>query len=289
MKKKTIIAILSAFLLGMIIFSAWFNANGSGVDSTDRPVPAVLPAPSSTAAALSVKILNVPILIYHSVAPYSARTTTLVKEYTIPPETFDAQLNYLKINGYTVISYETLIDAMTAASSTLPARSVVITFDDGWEDQYRDAFPILKKYADTATFFVFTNGMGNSDFMSWDQLKEMQAAGMDIESHSISHPFLFTITNKDDVWKEIEGSREIIAAHLGKAPDIFAYPFGKYNDLDVAMLKAAGYRAARADLGWPLASSAAITATTTDVMYKLNGAQVTNSFQRFLLVISRAQ
>lgn len=199
----------------------------------------------------------------------------------------DEQLGYLKSNGYTVVSFESFIDAMMEASSILPPRSVVLTFDDGWEDQYREAFPILEKYGDEATFFVFTDGpdSGDPDFLSWDQLKEMQSAGMDIESHSVSHPYLFTITNQADLWKEIEGSREIIESHLGRAPDIFAYPFGEYNNLDISLLKSAGYRAARADLGWLPRTT--ISGTTTDALYKLNGVQVTDDFSRFLKIIGQ--
>lgn len=256
--------------------------------NTSDTAPVIPPhASSSVAASATFTILNVPILIYHSIAPYTSSTTPLVRGYTIPPSMLDKQLGYLKINGYAVISFESLIDAMRNASSIVPPKSVVLTFDDGWEDQYREAFPILEKYGDVATFFVFTNGpdSGDPNFLSWSQLKEMQNAGMDIESHSVSHPYLFTITNQADLWKEIEGSREIIESHMGRAPDIFAYPFGEYNALDIALLKSAGYRAARADLGW--LPKTKTTGTTTDALYKLNGIQVTDDFSRFLNIISQ--
>ena len=244
-----------------------------------KPLPAVLPEASSP---LSLRYLRVPILIYHSIAPYRADMSALVRRYTVPPESLEQQLHYLQQSGYTVISFESLLDAMTSANVALPAKPVVITFDDGWEDVYRDAFPLLKKYGDTATFFVFTNGIGNKDFMRWDQLANMQAAGMDIESHSISHPYLSAMTDKAELWKEIEGSKEIIASHLARAPDIFAYPFGSYKELDIAMLKAAGYRAARADPGTMLTARPTVGETTTDELYKLPGIQVTEDFARFV-------
>ncbi|HXX21111.1 MAG TPA: polysaccharide deacetylase family protein [Candidatus Acidoferrum sp.] len=244
-----------------------------------KALPAVLPEPTSSA---SLRYLRVPILVYHSIAPYRPEMTPLVRRYTVPPESLEEQFRYLHQNGYTVIPFGSLVDAMTSAGAPLPAKPVVLTFDDGWEDLYREAFPLLLKYNDTATFFVFTNGIGAKDFMTWPQLAAMQAAGMDIESHSISHPYLSAITDKADLWKEIEGSREIIASHLGREPDIFAYPFGSYNELEIAMLKAAGYRAARADPGSTLPAGAGFAATATDELYKLPGLQVTEDFARFV-------
>jgi len=248
------------------------------------PLPAVLPEATSSA---SLRPLRVPILVYHSVAPYRADMSRLVKEFTVQPESLDEQLHYLQQNGYTVISFESLVNAMTSASATLPAKPVVLTFDDGWEDLYREAFPLLMKYNDTATFFIFTNGVGGRDFMTWDQLAIMQATGMDIESHSISHPYLSAMTDKAELWKEIEGSREIIASHLGREPDIFAYPFSTYKELDIAMLKAAGYRAARTDFGPTPTAAPAFAATSTDELYKLEGIEVTDDFAHFLSVIKQ--
>lgn len=282
--RKTFIGLLVAAVVFLFGWLAWrFVATRQGAETIlAKPLPAVLP---EAAPSASFRHLRVPILVYHSVRPYTAGMSRLVRRYTVPPESLDAQLRYLQQNGYTVISFESLVNAMTSASATLPAKPVVLTFDDGWEDLYRHAFPILRKYHDTATFFIFTNGIGDRDFMTWSQLATMQAAGMDIESHSVSHPCLSAITDRARLWKEIEGSREIIASHLGRAPDIFAYPYGAYNNLDIAMLKAAGYRAARTDIGAALRGAPAPAAITTDELYELPGIQVTNDFAEFLSVI----
>lgn len=281
--RKTFIGFLVAAVVLLFGWLAWRFATspGGGEPLLAKPLPAELPEATPSA---SFRHVRVPILVYHSIAPYRAGMSRLVKEFTVPPETFDEQLHYLQQNGYTVISFESLVDATTSPSAPLPEKPVVLTFDDGWEDLYRHAFPLLMKYHDTATFFIFTNGIGDRDFMTWSQLKTMQAAGMDIESHSVSHPFLSAMTDKAKLWKEIEGSREIIASHLGRAPDIFAYPYGTYNDLDIAMLKAAGYRAARADLG-PAPAAPVFAADTTDELYKLPGIEVTNNFARFVSLI----
>lgn len=282
--RKAFIGFLVAAVVLLFGWLAWrFVAPPHGAEPLlAKPLPAVLP---EAAPSASIRYVRVPILVYHSIRPYTADMPRLVRKFTVPPESLDEQLRYLQQNGYTVISFESLVNAMTSASATLPAKPVVLTFDDGWEDLYRHAFPILRKYHDTATFFIFTNGIGSRDFMTWGQLATMQAAGMDIESHSVSHPLLSAITDKARLWKEIEGSREIIASHLGRAPDIFAYPYGTYNDFDIAMLKAAGYRAARTDLGAALTAAPAFAAATTNELYKLPGMQVTGDFARFVSVI----
>jgi peptidoglycan/xylan/chitin deacetylase (PgdA/CDA1 family) len=281
--RKTFIGFLVAAVVLLFGWLAWRYAAspGGGELLLAKPLPAELPEATPTA---SFRPVRVPILVYHSIAPYRTDMSRLVKEFTVPPETFDAQLRYLQQNGYTVISFESLVNAMSSPSAPLPEKPVVLTFDDGWEDLYRHAFPLLVKYHDSGTFFIFTNAIGDRDFMTWSQLKTMQAAGMDIESHSISHPFLSAMTDKAKLWKEIEGSREIIASHLERAPDIFAYPYGSYNELDIAMLKAAGYRAARADIGAP-AAAPMLVANTTDELYKLPGIEVTNNFARFVSLI----
>jgi len=281
--RKTSIGLLVAAAVLLFVWRAGrFSGPPQRVEAFPaKPLPAVLPEASSSA---SFHYLRVPIFVYHSVAPYRPTMSLLVRRYTVSPDYLDQQLHYLQENGYTVISFESLVNAMTSESVTLPSKAVVLTFDDGWEDLYRQAFPILTKYSDTATFFIFTNSIGYPDFMTWGQLATMQAAGMDIESHSVSHPDLPAISDKAELWNEIEGSREIIASHLGRSPDIFAYPYGAYNDLDIALLKAAGYRAARTDLGSALRTLPAFAATK-DELYKLPGIQVTNNLTRFLSLI----
>ena len=279
-KKISIVAlgILVILLCGFVIWQSAFERLAG-----DTPATSLLASISQTTMKPSTQMIHVPILIYHSVAAYGSGMKPSVKEYTLPPADLDKELSYLRDNGYTVISFDSLIHAMTDVSITLPPKSVVLTFDDGWEDQYTKAFPVLKKYGDTATFFIFTNGpnSGKPDFITWKQLKKMLDAGMDIESHSVSHPYLFAITDQAALDKEIKTSREIITLHLGKTPDLFAYPFGEYSAAAIATIKSAGYIAARADLGWPIKQT--VFATTTDALYKLNGIQMTTDFNRFLM------
>src|SRR5689334_13688809 len=103
--------------------------------------------------------LRVPILVYHSVMPHHPGQTAEQHVLNVADSVFVAQMQYLVDGGYHVVSFAALVDALEGRD-TLPTRAVVITFDDGWGNQYRHAFPILRRFGLTATFFVFTTPVG---------------------------------------------------------------------------------------------------------------------------------
>ena len=184
------------------------------------------------------------VLVYHSIRPWYIGMSDGTKLYTVRPESFEAQLKYLCDSGYSIISLDDLVSS-SENKLPLPPNPVVLTFDDGWKNQYTYAFPIIKKYNATATFFIFTNGQGHSSYLSWDQLREMSNAGMTIGSHSKSHPYLTRMTNKEQLVKEVIGSKEAIESEIGKQVTAFAYPFGLYSETLVSLLKESGYKEAR--------------------------------------------
>lgn len=188
--------------------------------------------------------VKVPIIVYHSVRPIDPLHSPLEKEFEVSPGTFEEQLLFLENNGFTVISFPVFLAGL-AKKTQLPEKPVILTFDDGWENQYMYAFPLLKKYGMTGTFFVFTNAIGHPHFLSWDQIKEMDHAGMTIADHTKSHPFLFKITDEHLLREEIIKSKKILEDHLGKKVNFFAYPFGRYSDQAVSIVKEAGFAAAR--------------------------------------------
>ena len=166
-------------------------------------------------------------------------------ENTLSVEQFDAQMKYLVDEGYSVISPAELLDAWNGGGS-LPKNPVVITFDDGHIDAYKNVFPILQKYNLKATFFVVTDTVGlYPDCLTWQQAKEMQDSGLaEIESRTLSNKDLTKVTSRDKLWDQIYGSKQAIEWYLKKPANFIAYPLGRY-DLDTEdMSKEVGYRAA---------------------------------------------
>lgn len=223
-------------------------------------------------AEVSPNSIHVPIFIYHSVRPHLPVETPVLKRYTVSPQSFEQQLKYLKENGYTVVSFSYLIEALKK-NTIIPPKSVVLTFDDGWHNQFLYAFPVLKKYDDTATFFVFTNSINRHNFLSWEELAQMSQAGMTIGGHTKSHPYLIGITDEKILKNEIAGGKETLEKALGHKVNLFAYPFGQYNDKIIKIVEEAGYIAAR--------STYRGTKNSIDDIYKLRGVEATDDFSQF--------
>lgn len=181
------------------------------------------------------------ILMYHSVA----RSKELF--FSVTPEEFETQMEYLVQRGKKVVPLRSLVEKM---KQNEPLRGeIVLTFDDGYKDNYANAFPILKKLGLPATIFVTTDFIGGVDgrripMLSEAELKEMHASGLiDIEPHSMSHPKLAK-QNLEDVRKEISGSKEIIERLLGKTCSYFAYPYGSFNEETVEVVRSLEFDAA---------------------------------------------
>jgi peptidoglycan/xylan/chitin deacetylase (PgdA/CDA1 family) len=153
-------------------------------------------------------------------------------------------MQFLKDSGSTPVSFAQLADAVDNGDA-LPTNPVIISFDDGWENQYENALPVLMRFGYRATFFIFTNGIGARHFMDAGQIRTLAADGMEIGSHSRSHPYLARINDEGTLRAEILGSRLKLEALLGRPVTAFAYPFGHTTPRIVEMVREAGYRSAR--------------------------------------------
>ena len=201
-------------------------------------------ASTSSPAGEAQRIAHVPIFTYHLVRMPYADDTPALRNYLVTSGVFDQQMSYLRDNGYHVVTFSDLEDYLDAGIP-LPSKPVILSFDDGWVSQFTDAFPILQKYHFRATFFIFTNPIGEHGFMTWDEIRALSDSGMVIGSHSRSHPFLAKITYAPALWDEIANSKKIIESHTGATTNEFAYPFGSYNRAVIADVVKAGYKAAR--------------------------------------------
>jgi peptidoglycan/xylan/chitin deacetylase (PgdA/CDA1 family) len=212
---------------------------------TSQKVPSVLSSfeASATSSPYSVKI---PVLIYHSVRPHVPNESKYQDLYDVTPELLEQQLRHIASSSYTTITFAD-VNAYFDHGTPLPQKPVILSFDDGWRNQYEYAFPLLKKYGMKGTFFIFTNPMDHQKphWMSWAEVIELDRAGMEIGGHSRTHPILTKITSDEGLDKEILGGKHIIEGHLGHPITVFAYPFGARNTQVIASVKRAGFLIAR--------------------------------------------
>jgi len=162
---------------------------------------------------------------------------------SVSPADFDKQMAYLEENNYHTITPGQLYDSLEN-NAALPENPVLITFDDGYRDNYKNAYPILKKYGFKATIFVITGFMDvQPNYITWEQAKELDANGISIESHTVQHKSMTEISN-EQLWTELTESKKMIDARLGKDTKFIAYPTGTYNLHIAQMVKDAGYQGA---------------------------------------------
>ena len=187
-------------------------------------------------AAYEAKMPDVLVLNYHKVA-------NMHHSLAIRPADFEEQLLYLKKAGYQTITPAELA-ANIENGTPLPEKPLLITFDDGYEDNYQNAYPLLKKYGFKATIFVVTGFMDkNPQYLTWKQAKELEANGISIESHTVTHRSM-TELNYEQLKKELVDSKKDIEDHLQKKVLFIAYPTGTYNLQIAEMVKEAGYTGA---------------------------------------------
>ncbi|MBV9198465.1 MAG: polysaccharide deacetylase family protein [Alphaproteobacteria bacterium] len=214
-------------------------------DDVERPAPPKAGSERQPPSFDKPFAVEVPILVYHHIRQPVSFSSRAERRLTVTPEVFDRQMKYLQENGYHVIPFASLVGYLKRESE-LPDKPVIISFDDGWEDQFVNALPRLEEYHYNATFFVITNFIDAPGFLSWPQLRRILAAGMEIGSHTRSHPRLDKIKNPGMLWDQIYASKQTLESQLGAAVEEFAYPFGSYNAAAASMVRSAGYSAARA-------------------------------------------
>ncbi len=237
--------------------------------------PTITPTPTRTAAPVptrdaNLRSVHVPILMYHyiSVPPPDADIYRL--DLSVTPDNFAAQMAYLADQGYHPIRVQDLTDYLLNGTP-LPPKPIVLTFDDGYADNYANAFPVLKKFKFPATFFVITQFVDDKKpgYMTWDQLEELAIEGMEIGSHTLDHPDLYGKPRTFQV-TEIAGSKLMIEARIGTPVKSFCYPAGHYDLRTIDVLRSTGYLAATTEIQGTLQS--------TDSLYLLRRIRVRGSY-----------
>ncbi len=181
-----------------------------------------------------VKSLSIPILMYHEIG--DGPSSLYVSE-----KNFRAQMHYLRSNGYKIVTMSEAREMLV--SKQIPSKVAVITFDDGYVSIYNRAWPILEECAFPATVYVCSSFPGLYNYLTWDHIKILHSGGVEIGSHSHSHPAL-TSVSPTALSQEIAGSKKILEQKLGTKINSFCYPTGAYNENTPKVIKNAGYTSA---------------------------------------------
>lgn len=187
---------------------------------------------------------GIPILTYHSIDSSGSTIST-------SQEVFKSHIEYLADQGFRTISLRAYYDRLTGL---LPdsEREIVLTFDDGFKNNYDVVFPLMKRFGFTATFFLTAGFIGKTcrwpmdtsipemPLLSWDEVREMSSEGMEFGAHTVSHVDL-TGVSEETAMEEIVRSKSIIEEQLCKPVEFFCYPYGKYLQQHVDMVKESGF------------------------------------------------
>ena len=182
---------------------------------------------------------TVPVIMYHRVEENPDAASD-----TVSPEVFERQMAYLRRHGYRVIPLDDLV-AGTVAGQTFPRGTVVLTFDDGYENNYTNALPVLTQYRFPATVFISPDFMGRDGFLDWPRVRAMQQAGIRFGSHGLTQAYLPDL-DEAQRRQEIADSRRRLREGLGEEVRFFCYPVGGFNDDIKRIVREAGYQGAMA-------------------------------------------
>ena len=241
------------FVLVLLIATNMVAGCGSTVGASQiapTPAPANTPQPATATPVvqptnqLLPASVRVPILMYHHISdnarwPDDGR----MKRLTVQPEQFTAQLDYLQQAGYTTITLDELATALQTGTP-MPAKPVILTFDDGYKDFATKAFPLLQRYQAKATIFIISGRVDETDYLTWDDLRTLAASPLiTVGAHTRNHPQLTKI-KPEHSFEELEQGKTDPETNLQISVHHLAYPSGNYNDTTVAQATKIGYTTA---------------------------------------------
>jgi len=197
-------------------------------------------------------VTMVPILLYHSVSEHVAQG---FKTWSLSPEIFARHIQHMRDQGYTPLTVSQFVAGLSYPEARALYKPVVITFDDGLDDFFENALPVLKRFDFNATLYITSGfvgrtskwlvqeGEGDRPMLSWEKIREIDNCGIECGSHTLTHPQLDVIRH-EDARREISQSKQFLEKHLGKPVESFAYPHG-YHSADIRqMVIQAGYSSA---------------------------------------------
>lgn len=182
----------------------------------------------------------VPILMYHYIRVNPFARDRAGADLSVSPEHFAQQMALLAAEGFHTVTLDDLMAAIFNGTR-LPSMPIILTFDDGYEDFYTAALPVLEKYSFRATSFIITGKVGRGNYMTWQQIKQIEAGGLvQFESHTVDHADMghMSIARAHN---EMLASKVTLERQLGVPVDYFCYPAGHYTAGEISMLGTVGY------------------------------------------------
>jgi peptidoglycan/xylan/chitin deacetylase (PgdA/CDA1 family) len=191
--------------------------------------------------------INVPILMYHYIRPApSIYADYLGYRLTVTPADFTAQMDWLAAGGYNPVDFNDL-RAYFSGAMPLPAKPVVLTFDDGYADLYATAYPVLKSHKFKAVAYIVTSFVGQARYVTAAQVVEMDHHGVQIASHTVDHANVAR-ASRYSATNQLANSRTWLESLTGHSVVDFAYPSGQFSSMAIAVLQATGYDTAVTEL-----------------------------------------
>jgi peptidoglycan/xylan/chitin deacetylase (PgdA/CDA1 family) len=221
-------------------------ATSSAPSSAAAPAPGAVPSSSAPpTAGTPQEILarsTVPVLCFHQLRDFRPDDSAYARTMITPPPVFTAQLQALRDGGWTPVTAAAFVDHLQFGVG-LPPQPVLLTFDDGSATHHSVALPVLSQFGFPAIFFPMTVVLNKPNWLSDDQLRELDRAGMTIGAHTWDHQRMDRLAA--DQWTtEVDQPKAQLAEILGHPIDLMAYPNGMWSHEALAHVSAAGYRAA---------------------------------------------
>lgn len=212
--------------------------------SAETPAKTITPVLLPTTFEI-VRTARVPILMYHYVSIPPDDADAIRRDLSVPPDVFEQEMKYLYEQGYQTIQLRDLIHFF-GTGAPLPPKPIILTFDDGYADQYPNVFPTLLDYGFTGTFFIITQFADTkvNGYMTWEQIQELEANGMEIGTHTLDHRANLARLNLNTQRRAIQPARDALQKYLPNLPPVFAYPAGSYDHTTLDLLQELGYSAA---------------------------------------------
>ncbi len=214
------------------------------ITSTSTRTPRPTRTPTNTPPPI-VHQMRVPILMYHHVGDLPPDADAVRTSLTVSQARFEEQMNFLKDQGYITLHIADLVHALQTGEP-LPDKAIILTFDDGYDDNYTNVFPTLKDHGFVGTFFVIGSptDYGSPGYLRWEQILEMYNNGMEIGAHSLTHRYNLGMMRQSTQDGEILPDHKLMVDHLPNWTPIFSYPSGSYNQYTLDLLNRLGYIAA---------------------------------------------